>query len=124
MTDKDSPGPGGGPGLWSASGDKVPCLLSRRIKHGFRHARRSHRLDVSVVEADVHRSVVTCLAEVETAGLGLGHPLLPVRDSARSAVFQRLVRPGNGTVNKALSSWKSLTAPRPVERTGIPVTGV
>ena len=33
-------------------------------------------------------------------------------------------RPGNGTVNTALSSWKSLTAPRPVERTGIPVTGV
>jgi dihydropyrimidinase len=27
-------------------------------------------------------------------------------------------------VNKALSSWKELTAPRPVERTGIPATGV
>ncbi len=33
-------------------------------------------------------------------------------------------RPGNGTVNRALSTWKELTAPRPVERTGIPVTGV
>ena len=31
---------------------------------------------------------------------------------------------GNGTVNRALSSWKELTAPRPVERTGIPATGV
>ena len=27
-------------------------------------------------------------------------------------------------VNKALSSWKELTSPRPVERTGIPATGV
>jgi dihydropyrimidinase len=33
-------------------------------------------------------------------------------------------REGNGTVNKALSSWKELTAPRPVERTGIPASGV
>ncbi|MCT4683948.1 MAG: dihydropyrimidinase [Roseicyclus sp.] len=33
-------------------------------------------------------------------------------------------RPGNGTVNRALSTWKELTAPRPVERTGIPATGV
>ncbi|KMK66624.1 dihydropyrimidinase [Puniceibacterium sp. IMCC21224] len=29
-----------------------------------------------------------------------------------------------GTVNKALSSWKELTAPRKVERTGIPASGV
>jgi dihydropyrimidinase len=35
-----------------------------------------------------------------------------------------VARPGNGTVNRALSTWKELTAPRPVERTGIPVTGV
>ena len=35
-----------------------------------------------------------------------------------------VAREGNGTVNKALSSWKELTAPRPVERTGIPATGV
>ncbi|GGB14830.1 dihydropyrimidinase [Allosediminivita pacifica] len=33
-------------------------------------------------------------------------------------------RSGNGPVNKALSSWKELTSPRPVERTGIPATGV
>jgi len=33
-------------------------------------------------------------------------------------------RAPNGTVNKALSQWKELTAPRPVERTGIPDTGV
>ena len=37
---------------------------------------------------------------------------------------QFVKRPGNGTVNRALSSWKELTAPRPVERTGIPATGV
>ena len=33
-------------------------------------------------------------------------------------------REANTTVNKALSTWKELTAPRPVERTGIPATGV
>ncbi|MCU4653783.1 dihydropyrimidinase [Roseibacterium sp. SDUM158016] len=33
-------------------------------------------------------------------------------------------RPPNGSVNRALSQWKELTAPRPVQRTGIPVTGV
>ena len=33
-------------------------------------------------------------------------------------------RPPNGSVNRALSQWKELTAPRPVERSGIPVTGV
>ena len=33
-------------------------------------------------------------------------------------------RKANNPVNKALSSWKELTAPRPVERTGIPATGV
>jgi dihydropyrimidinase len=27
-------------------------------------------------------------------------------------------------VNRALTQWKDLTAPRPVERTGIPATGV
>ncbi|MEM6465843.1 MAG: dihydropyrimidinase, partial [Pseudomonadota bacterium] len=35
-----------------------------------------------------------------------------------------VAREPNGTVNKALSRWKELTAPRPVERTGIPATGV
>ncbi|MAY31536.1 MAG: dihydropyrimidinase [Rhodovulum sp.] len=33
-------------------------------------------------------------------------------------------RDPNGTVNTALSKWKELTAPRPVERSGIPETGV
>jgi len=33
-------------------------------------------------------------------------------------------REPNGPVNKALSSWKELTAPRKVERTGIPASGV
>ncbi|MEL6516978.1 MAG: dihydropyrimidinase [Pseudomonadota bacterium] len=33
-------------------------------------------------------------------------------------------RQPNTPVNKALSTWKELTAPRPVERTGIPVSGV
>ncbi|MEZ5887364.1 MAG: dihydropyrimidinase [Paracoccaceae bacterium] len=33
-------------------------------------------------------------------------------------------RDPNGTVNRALSAWKELTSPRPVERTGIPATGV
>jgi dihydropyrimidinase len=33
-------------------------------------------------------------------------------------------RQANTTVNKALSTWKELTSPRPVERSGIPATGV
>ena len=33
-------------------------------------------------------------------------------------------REPNGPVNRALSTWKELTAPRPVARTGIPATGV
>ena len=35
-----------------------------------------------------------------------------------------VTREPNGTVNKALSKWKELTAPRPVGRTGIPASGV
>ena len=35
-----------------------------------------------------------------------------------------VARQANGTVNKALSAWKDLTAPRPVARTGIPASGV
>ena len=35
-----------------------------------------------------------------------------------------VAREPNATVNKALSQWKELTAPRPVERTGIPASGV
>ena len=33
-------------------------------------------------------------------------------------------REPRGTVNRALSAWKELTAPRPVERSGIPASGV
>ncbi len=33
-------------------------------------------------------------------------------------------REANAPVNQSLSQWKELTAPRPVERTGIPATGV
>lgn len=33
-------------------------------------------------------------------------------------------RAGNTATNKALSKWKDLTAPRPVERSGIPASGV
>jgi dihydropyrimidinase len=33
-------------------------------------------------------------------------------------------REGNTATNKALSAWKELTAPRPVERAGIPASGV
>jgi dihydropyrimidinase len=33
----------------------------------------------------------------------------------------RAARPA---VNRALSAWKALTAPRPVARTGVPATGV
>ena len=35
-----------------------------------------------------------------------------------------VAREPNATVNKALSQWKELTAPRPVKRSGIPATGV
>lgn len=33
-------------------------------------------------------------------------------------------REANTTVNKALSTWKELTSPQPVRRSGIPATGV
>ena len=33
-------------------------------------------------------------------------------------------REARPAVNRALSQWKDLTAPRPVVRTGIPATGV
>ena len=35
-----------------------------------------------------------------------------------------VARPPSGSVSQALSAWKALTAPRPVERTGIPASGV
>jgi dihydropyrimidinase len=33
-------------------------------------------------------------------------------------------REPKGAVNRALSTWKELTAPRPVQRLGIPASGV
>ena len=35
-----------------------------------------------------------------------------------------VAREPKGAVNRALSEWKALSAPRPVERAGIPATGV
>ncbi|MES2814866.1 MAG: dihydropyrimidinase, partial [Pseudomonadota bacterium] len=35
-----------------------------------------------------------------------------------------VARQARPAVNRALTQWKDLTAPRPVERTGIPATGV
>ena len=35
-----------------------------------------------------------------------------------------VAREARPAVNKALTAWKDLTAPRPVVRTGVPVTGV
>jgi dihydropyrimidinase len=37
---------------------------------------------------------------------------------------QFVAREPNGAVNRALTQWKDLTAPRPVARTGVPATGV
>jgi dihydropyrimidinase len=37
---------------------------------------------------------------------------------------QFVARPPEQPVTRALSTWKELTAPRKVERTGIPVSGV
>jgi dihydropyrimidinase len=37
---------------------------------------------------------------------------------------QFVAREANGAVNRALSTWKDLTAPRPVARSGIPASGV
>ena len=37
---------------------------------------------------------------------------------------QFVARPPNGAVNRALTQWKDLTAPRPVVRTGVPASGV
>ena len=35
-----------------------------------------------------------------------------------------VARSGNTPVNKVLSKWKELNAPRPIQRTGIPASGV
>jgi dihydropyrimidinase len=37
---------------------------------------------------------------------------------------QFVAREAKNPVNRALSTWKEITAPRKVERTGIPATGV
>ena len=37
---------------------------------------------------------------------------------------QFVAREPNNPVNRALSTWKEITAPRKIERTGIPATGV
>ena len=37
---------------------------------------------------------------------------------------QFVAREARPAVNRALSQWKDLTAPRPVVRTGVPATGV
>ncbi|MDE3239442.1 MAG: dihydropyrimidinase [Paracoccaceae bacterium] len=43
---------------------------------------------------------------------------------SREGHGQFVRREPNGAVNRALSSWKELTAPRPVQRSGIPASGV
>ena len=44
--------------------------------------------------------------------------------STREGHGQFVAREARPAVNRALSAWKELTAPRPVARTGVPVTGV
>ncbi len=44
--------------------------------------------------------------------------------SSREGHGQFVARAPNGSVNRALSTWKELTAPRPVSRSGIPASGV
>ena len=46
------------------------------------------------------------------------------RMSSREGHGEFVKRAPNGSVNRALSTWKELTAPRPVVRAGIPVSGV
>ena len=43
---------------------------------------------------------------------------------ARPGHGKFVAREPKGAVNRALSTWKEITAPRKVERTGIPATGV
>ncbi|WP_295046199.1 dihydropyrimidinase [uncultured Paracoccus sp.] len=44
--------------------------------------------------------------------------------TSREGHGQFVARAPRGTVNRALSDWKALTAPRPVQRSGIPASGV
>ena len=46
------------------------------------------------------------------------------RVETREGHGEFVARAAGNPVNKALSAWKELTAPRPVKRTGIPATGV
>ena len=46
------------------------------------------------------------------------------RLDSREGHGEFVAREPRGTVNRALSAWKELTAPRPVERSGIPASGV
>ncbi|TKW68227.1 MAG: dihydropyrimidinase [Paracoccus denitrificans] len=46
------------------------------------------------------------------------------RVDSREGHGEFVAREPQGNVNRALSQWKELTAPRPVERSGIPATGV
>jgi len=46
------------------------------------------------------------------------------RIDSREGHGEFVAREPRGTVNRALSAWKELTAPRPVERSGIPASGV
>jgi dihydropyrimidinase len=50
-------------------------------------------------------------------------PSMTARSGPQEGHGKFVAREPNGTVNKALSTWKELTAPTPVERTGIPATG-
>jgi dihydropyrimidinase len=57
--------------------------------------------------------------------LSRGH--VSLRDGAldtREGHGEFVARAPQGPVNRALSSWKTLTAPRPVARSGIPASGV
>ena len=46
------------------------------------------------------------------------------RVDSREGHGEFVAREPRGTVNRALSAWKDLTAPRPVQRSGIPASGV
>ncbi|PZN49306.1 MAG: dihydropyrimidinase, partial [Proteobacteria bacterium] len=46
------------------------------------------------------------------------------RVEAKPGHGEFVAREPNQSVNRALSTWKEITAPRKVERTGIPATGV
>lgn len=67
---------------------------------------RSKNFNLTVIDADGY--VATSEGKATTR-------------KGRGRFVAREARPA---VNRALSAWKDLTAPRPVVRTGIPATGV